>query len=64
MARSKFGVTAMYARSRPVVECPSCGARLYVPDRSDYVDATRVRHQWQCEECGATFETMTEFAAA
>ena len=58
------GVRLMYVRSRPTVECVQCGARLYVPEWSEYVDATCIRHAWQCEDCGTTFETTTEFEAA
>lgn len=58
------GSRGMFARSRPIVECVQCGARLYVPECSEYVDPCRIRHFWQCEDCGASFETVTEFEAA
>ena len=54
----------MFAHSRPIVECTHCGNRLYVPESSEYVDAGRIRHLWQCEDCGCSFETSTHFEAA
>lgn len=47
----------MFSRSRPSVECRHCGARLYVPEWSEYLDGGRARHLWQCEACGCSFET-------
>ncbi len=58
------GATKMFARSRPIVECAQCGVRLYVPEWSEYFDPGRIRHLWQCEECGSSFETVTRFEAA
>jgi hypothetical protein len=50
-------------RSRPLNECAQCGARLYVPEWSEYLDAGRVRHLWRCEACDYAFETTIRFAA-
>ena len=58
------GNTRMFARSRPIVECAQCGARLYVPEWSEYFDPGRIRHQWHCDNCGLSFETVTTFEAA
>ena len=64
MSLGDTGSTRLFARSRPIVECAHCGARLYVPEWSEYVDAARIRHLWQCEDCGTSFETVTEFEVA
>jgi hypothetical protein len=37
--------------------------RLYVPEWSEYLDDTRVRHLWQCDACDYAFETTVRFAA-
>jgi transcription elongation factor Elf1 len=55
--------TAKAARPRKVVECAQCGEHLFVPEWSECVDARRVRHLWECEACGYTFETTIRFAA-
>ncbi len=64
MSFGDIASTRLFARARPIVECVRCGVRIYVPEWSEYVDARRVRHLWQCEACGISFETTTEFEAA
>jgi hypothetical protein len=54
--------TPNFVSSRPVVECTQCGERLFVPEWSEHVDERCVRHSWQCEPCGYSFETMFCFA--
>jgi len=53
-----------FARSRPVIECAQCGERIYIPEWSECLDGCRVRHLWQCDACGSSFETTVRFAAA
>src|SRR5215471_21054755 len=53
-----------FARSRPVIECAQCGERLYIPEWSECVDGARVRHLWQCDVCGTSFETTVRFATS
>ena len=53
-----------FARSRPVIECAQCGERLYIPEWSECVDGARVRHLWQCDVCGTSFETTVRFTTA
>ena len=53
-----------FARSRPVIECAQCGERIYIPEWSECVDESRVRHLWRCDACGTSFETSVRFAAA
>ena len=36
--------TAKFPRSRPLTECAQCGAQLFVPEWSEYVDERRIRH--------------------
>ena len=52
-----------FARSRPLMECAQCGDRIYIPEWSESLDGGRVRHLWQCEACGYTFETTVRFEA-
>ena len=42
---------------RPMIECAQCGEQIFVPEWSEHVDDRRVRHLWQCEDCGYAFET-------
>ena len=51
-------------RSRPQLECAQCGDPLFIPDWSEHVDSSRIRHLWRCEACGYAFESTVYFAAA
>lgn len=53
-----------FARSRPLVECAQCGERIYIPEWSECLDGGKIRHLWQCEACGYSFETTVRFMAA
>ncbi|MFY9686289.1 MAG: hypothetical protein WAJ88_10865 [Pseudolabrys sp.] len=55
---------ANFARSRPVIECAQCGERIYIPEWSECLEGSRVRHVWQCDACGISFETTVRIAAA
>jgi primosomal protein N' len=46
------------------MECAQCGAPLYIPEWSEYLDTHRARHLWRCEKCDYNFETTVQFAAA
>ena len=59
-----YRANAKSARSRSVIECAQCGEHLFVPEWSELVDARRVRHLWECEACGYSFETTIRVAAA
>jgi rubredoxin len=42
--------------SRPL--CPACGCEQLVPEQSSFLeDGFRIRHAWQCEDCGHAFDT-------
>jgi hypothetical protein len=41
--------------------CAQCGGPIYMPEWSEYLSASRVRHLWQCEACGYRFETLVCF---
>jgi hypothetical protein len=51
-------------RPRATNQCAQCGADLFVPEWSEYLDSHRARHLWRCDECGYAFETTVHFAAA
>lgn len=46
---------------RPIVECAQCGSRIYAAEWSEYLDACHVRHLWECDACGYSFETLVKF---
>ena len=50
--------------SRPQIECAQCAEPLFMPEWSELMDERRVRHLWQCDACGYTFETTIAFAEA
>jgi ribosomal protein S27AE len=41
--------------------CAQCGETIFLPEWSEYLDRHRVRHLWECEECGYKFETLVSF---
>jgi hypothetical protein len=47
--------------ARPVNECAQCRETIFLPEWSEYLDARRVRHLWECEACGYKFETLVCF---
>jgi len=53
--RRRIGAT------RLSIACPQCTAPLYMPEWSEYLSATRVRHLWECEACACRFETYVRF---
>jgi hypothetical protein len=48
---------------RPVNECAQCRETIFLPEWTEYLDAHRVRHLWECEACGYKFETLVCFPA-
>jgi len=50
-----------FAFAQPMIDCAQCGAQLFVPDWSEYLDDRKVRHLWVCEACGYQFETIARF---
>jgi ribosomal protein L37AE/L43A len=48
---------------RPLISCAQCGTMIYAAEWSEPVDQRRVRHLWECNACGYTFETMACFPA-
>jgi len=55
-------ITPRAIGARPVTECAQCGERLFVPEWSEYLDTSSVRHLWECEACGYAFETTVVYA--
>jgi hypothetical protein len=38
-------------------KCPHCGNALIAPESSEYHGECRVRHLWNCDDCGYVFES-------
>jgi hypothetical protein len=41
--------------------CAQCGDPIFMPEWSEYLEAHRVHHLWECEACGYKFETHVSF---
>jgi hypothetical protein len=54
--------TIKYVPSFQIVECAQCGERLFLPERSEFIDERCARYLWQCESCDYSFETTVCFA--
>jgi transposase len=50
-----------YDQPRLSNRCAQCGGAIYMPEWSEYLSASRVRHLWECESCGYRFETLVCF---
>jgi transcription elongation factor Elf1 len=51
-----FAFVRYFTRPR----CPHCSHEQFVPERSAFVDESRVSHAWLCEACGHKFCTTVE----
>jgi DNA-directed RNA polymerase subunit RPC12/RpoP len=40
--------------------CPHCGRRVLVAERSHFDVVGRIDHFWACDDCGAEFATSIE----
>jgi hypothetical protein len=52
----------MNRERRRAHQCAQCLGPLFLPEWSEHVDATCVRHLWECDACGYAFETTVRFA--
>ena len=59
--RPSRDVYSRAVNARPMNECAQCGETIFLPEWSEYLDARRVRHLWECEACGYKFETLVCF---
>jgi hypothetical protein len=51
------------ARSaRPRIAC-QCGERVHIPQWTEYHNSGRIRHLWECDACGCSFETTVHVDA-
>ena len=41
--------------------CAQCRETILMPAWSEHVSERRIRHLWQCDACGYTFETLVCF---
>ena len=48
--------------AKACIACAQCGEDLYMPEWSEWLDNTRVRHLWTCDACGYAFETTVRYA--
>ena len=53
--------TPAATRPRPFMTCAQCAEAIHVAQWSEHVDERRVRHVWECDACGYTFETLACF---
>jgi RNase P subunit RPR2 len=42
--------------------CPQCNDLLFAPAASEYVNRSRVRHVWSCDDCGHEFSTSVRLS--
>jgi hypothetical protein len=54
LAAPRVGCIGM-SMSTLTIKCACCGEPLTAPERTEYVDAHRVRHVWKCEPCNYSF---------
>jgi hypothetical protein len=58
----------MTARSSAILStfgklpCAQCGTSLVAPVWSEHIDELKVRHLWNCDDCGYLFETLVCFS--
>lgn len=50
------------AAPRPMIECAQCGDHLLLPESSEYLENSSIRHLWECEACGYAFETTIVYS--
>ena len=43
-------------------ECAQCGNQLIAPAWSEHLSERRIRHLWNCDACGYSYETMVYVA--
>ena len=43
-------------------ECAQCGHLLIAPAWSEHLSEHRVRHLWNCDACGYSYETIVYLA--
>jgi ribosomal protein L37AE/L43A len=59
-----FTIARTVSQMRQAHCCAQCHEPIVLPEWSEWLDAGSIRHVWQCDACGYTFETMVHFAAA
>ena len=52
----------MNREKRGARECAQCGELMHLPEWSEYMNKTSIRHLWKCEGCGYAFETIVRLA--
>jgi ribosomal protein S27AE len=43
-------------------ECAQCGSPVIAPTWSEHLSEHRVRHLWNCDACGYSYETVVFLA--
>jgi transcription elongation factor Elf1 len=51
----------LFRKLNTMNECAQCGERLLMPEWSERVTQSSVRHLWKCESCGYAFETTVSY---
>ena len=44
--------------------CPHCGDWLIAPTCSEFVAGGEIRHHWDCDSCGESFDTSIEIESS
>ena len=57
----RTGNSAREYPPRPINFCAQCGEPIHMASWSEYVDDHRIRHVWDCDECGYAFETLVSY---
>jgi ribosomal protein L37AE/L43A len=58
LARPMHSAETQRRPKRP--DCPHCGSRLLLAERSRFNLGGRIDHFWACDDCGTAFETSIE----
>jgi transcription elongation factor Elf1 len=58
LGRPKHSAETQRRPKRP--NCPHCGCRLLLAERSRFNLTGRIDHVWACDDCGTEFETSIE----
>ena len=47
----------------PRPKCAQCNNQLFLPEWSEHLDRSSIRHLWKCEACDYAFETTVVYSS-